>query len=233
MKLKEAQSELDMYSSEISSLEFSERKQHQTSHQLLDNDHKKISNELTMKKMQSSHVSETLIEISSMSKSDMLKKTLQHGDKMLHHRAVIGNNVLFMLKQGNMFVGDINDDIKEQNQRMMDMEEVVKDSQSSLKRVNELVGFFAKAFYKDMILKILIILIAVAIIAVVIASVAKKKPVTANSAIPANSTNPNTNPTPVRLLMENRLWVDNSYTPNTQLFEGSGTKSRRKRMFHH
>ena len=202
-KIKEVESELDLFNSEIQILDYSEQKGYKIIHDTLDNDLKRLKNEFEMKKMAGSHLEEELKNMGSMSQAEMQKKALAHGNKLLDARKERANNILFTLNQANMLVNDINDEIKEQNQRMMDMEEIIKDSQSALNRVNELVGFFAKAFYRDMILKCLIILIAIAIVAIAIASVAKKK-----AAIPQvtpqgtnNSTTPVT-PTVKRMLIQ-------------------------------
>lgn len=208
-KVKEIESELDLFNSEIQILDYSEQKEFKIIHDTLENDLKRLKNEFEMKRMQDSHLEEELKNVGNLSQAELQKKALAHGDKLLNARKERANNILFTLNQANMLVTDINDEIKEQNQRMMDMEEVIKDSQSTLKRANELVGFFAKAFYRDMILKLLIIFIAIAIVAIAIASVSKKKKATI-APIPTgtdNSTKPiPTIPVTKRLLERPSIW---------------------------
>jgi hypothetical protein len=209
-KISNIKSELDLYNSEIQILDHGEQKEHKITHDVLENDLKRIENEFEMKKMAGSHLQEELQNMGNMSQEDLQKKAIKHGDKLLNARKERANNILFTLNQANMLVTDINDEIREQNQRLMDMEEIIKDSQSTLVRANELVGFFAKAFYRDMFLKILIILIAIAIIALVVASVSKKK------AVKDANVTPTPAPTPKRLLMGSHAAAESGYLKNIQ-----------------
>lgn len=195
------ESELDMFDSEIQiEDDQATAKQYKSIYNVLQADLKRLKDEFEMKKMQGSHIQEELDKINSMSAEQLQSQAINHGDKLLAKRKERAHNILFTLNQANMMVADINDEIKEQNQRMMDMEEIIKDSQSSLNRANEMIGYFAKAFYRDIILKILIILIAIAVIAIIIASVAKKKDIKKDAAATTNSTTNSTTPVVKRLL---------------------------------
>lgn len=194
--------ELLMFDSEIQVEEDPQKvKQYKLICKTLQSDLARLKNEFEMKKMAGSHLQDELDNIKNMTADQLQAQAINHGDKLLAKRKEKAQNILFTIKQANILVSDINDEIKEQNQRMMDMEEIIKDSQSALNRANETIGYFAKAFYRDLFLKIMIILIAIAIIAVVVASVAKKKAITpANSSSTTNTTTPTT-PTTKRLLM--------------------------------
>lgn len=206
--IEKAKSEIDninnellMFDSEIQVEEDPQKaKQYKLICKTLQSDLARLKNEFEMKKMAGSHIQDELDNIKNMSAEQLQQQAINHGDKLLAKRKERAQNILFTIKQANILVSDINDEIKEQNQRMMDMEEIIKDSQSALNRANEVVGYFAKAFYRDIILKILIVLIAIAIIAVVIASVAKKKAVDTTNTTPTNNTTPTPTPTPKRLL---------------------------------
>lgn len=198
--IQNIESELDMFDSEIQIEDASTAKQYKSIFNVLQADLKRLKDEFEMKKMQGAHIQEELDKINSMSAEQLQSKAIDHGDKLLAKRNERAKNILFTINQANMMVADINDEIKEQNQRMMDMEEIIKDSQSSLNRANEMLGYFAKAFYRDIVLKILIILIALAVIAIIIASVAKKKDIKSTATAATNTTTNSTTPVVKRLL---------------------------------
>ena len=200
-EIDDISNELLMFDSEIQVEEDASRaKQYKTICKTLQSELTILKNEFEMKKMAGSHIQDELDNIKTMSAEQLQSQAINHGDKLLAKRKERAQNILFTIKQANILVSDINDEIKEQNQRMMDMEEIIKDSQSALNRANEVVGYFAKAFYRDIILKVLIVLIAIAIIAVVIASVAKKKDIKpATTTTEKNTTTPET-PVVKRLL---------------------------------
>jgi len=74
-------------------------------------------------------------------------------------------------------INDINKEIKEQNEKLLEMEDVIKESQSSLKRARELIGFFDQAFAKDMTLKIILFVIILVVLGVIVALVIQKSTV--------------------------------------------------------
>jgi len=205
-KSTEIESELDLFNAELAILDYAEQKEYKVVYQSLLQDFSRIKNALEMKKMDDGHLVDNIVDGVAMNPEEAQKKAIAHGDKLLAGSKERAQNILFMTKQANIMVADINDEIREQNQRMMDMEEIIKDSQSALNRANELVRYFARAFYRDIFLKILIVLIALAVIGITIASVANKK----STAVAANTTNNTTNNTVikrrVRLLKESNIW---------------------------
>lgn len=65
-------------------------------------------------------------------------------------------------------INDINKEIKEQNEKLLEMEDVIKESQSYLKRARELISYFDKAFAKDLTLKIILFVIIVVVLGIIV-----------------------------------------------------------------
>jgi len=103
------------------------------------------------------------------------RKVIGVGDIFQKKSKETAARVLAMIGDSNDVIQDINTEIKEQNQSLLEMEDVIKDSQSNLKRAAELVDYFDKAFAKDLFLKIMLFVIAAAILGVIGFSIYYKK----------------------------------------------------------
>lgn len=191
--LKDIRQELDIFNSEIQILsDYDEKKEYEKKYDICDSDCKRLENEFDMIRLNSSKIQGEIAQIGKMSEKDKQKRALKHGSNLLKDSKRRAENIKLMIGNANMLVTDINDEIKEQNQRMVEMEDLIKDAQSEIKRANQLVGFFAKAFYKDLFMKIAIAVVAILIIIICVASVAKNNKKKENE-------NPTPAPTPVRL----------------------------------
>ena len=166
--------DLDDFQLEITQLmDFQLQKEQDTVYELLDAHYRQLKENYGLAKLGVSEVADRVQETENLTEEQREQATIDHGTVMLKKTKDRAKRIEIMVGQANVLVTDINDEIKEQNQRMMEMEEVVKDSQSTLSRANQLVRFFARSFYKDMFLKVMIVLIAILIIAICIAAVSK------------------------------------------------------------
>lgn len=93
----------------------------------------------------------------------------------------------------NQKVGDINQELQTQNEKMMAAEETVKDIESTLKRARKLIAYFSEEFYKDKCIRILVSLIIVVLIAICVTFYIKKK--NGSSTSPVTTTGASTNST--------------------------------------
>ena len=116
----------------------------------------------------------TLNKARDMTEEEGQQMVIDHGRNLSKATKQKAENILNLVNDANLLADDINDEIREQNQRLLEMEDLIKDANSTLKRTNQLVNFFARAFYKDMCLKCMIVLIAIAILAIICVTAYKK-----------------------------------------------------------
>ena len=80
------------------------------------------------------------------------------------------DNIIQVVEQGNQLADQINLELDKQIEQLDRMEQTVKDTQSILKRANNLIRYFARQIYTDKIIMGLICLVVVAILVLIILS---------------------------------------------------------------
>ena len=80
------------------------------------------------------------------------------------------DNIIQVVEQGNQLADQINLELDKQIEQLDRMEQTVKDTQSILKRANNLIRYFARQIYTDKIIMGMICLIILAILVLVILS---------------------------------------------------------------
>ena len=75
-----------------------------------------------------------------------------------------------VVEQGNRLADEINLELDKQIEQLDRMEQTVKDTQSVLKRANQLIRYFFRQVYTDKIIMGLICCIVLAIVVIVIVS---------------------------------------------------------------
>ena len=61
---------------------------------------------------------------------------IDHGRNLGKATKQKAENILNLVNDANLLADDINDEIREQNQRLLEMEDLIKDANSTLKRTN-------------------------------------------------------------------------------------------------
>jgi len=117
---------------------------------------------------------EEIIEVQEMTQEQAVKTIGKIGDAKQRDNLKTAKNILGMIHDSQDVVKSINKEIKEQNAKLLESEEIIKDSQSALARAKKLVDYFDTAFAKDCFLKVMLGLIALAIIGVIIFSCLSK-----------------------------------------------------------
>lgn len=152
----------------------------------------------------------TINQAQNISESQAQKMVANKSRNLMKSAKARANNIRQIIDDTNLLANDINDEIREQNARLLEMDELVKEAQSTLNRTNQLVSFFAKAFYRDCCLKIMIVLITIAIVGVAVAAVIRK---TSGKKKEEDTPKPTPTPTPTpddknkRLLEEHAIRV--------------------------
>lgn len=80
------------------------------------------------------------------------------------------DNIIQVVEQGNQLADQINLELDKQIEQLDRMEQTVKDTQSILKRANNLIRYFARQVYTDKIIMGMICLIILAILVLIILS---------------------------------------------------------------
>lgn len=80
------------------------------------------------------------------------------------------DNIIGVVEQGNRLADEINLELDKQIEQLDRMENTVKETQSVLKRANNLIRYFARQVYTDKIIMGLICCIILAIVIIVIVS---------------------------------------------------------------
>lgn len=172
--ISEIKQDINTYTAEIEILDYSEAKIHRENckiHEaMLDN----LEGKFETAKMKARNIGGELAEMNQLDDNELQDRALKLGDKIFAQSKKRAVGILNMIKDSNDLVNDINKDIHEQNQKLMDMEDIIKESQSHLKRAAALINYFEKAFAKDICMKIMIILIALCIIGVIVFAVLGK-----------------------------------------------------------
>lgn len=117
---------------------------------------------------------EVIKEAMEMTEKQAVKQVAKIGDAIQRDSMKTAKNILGMIHESQDVVKDINKEILEQNAKLLESEEIIKDSQSALARASKLVDYFDRAFAKDIFLKIMLGLIALAIIGVIVFSCISK-----------------------------------------------------------
>lgn len=102
------------------------------------------------------------------------REYLNYGEKLIASMKKSAKSVISELDTNVNAINDINKEIKEQNETLLEMEDVIKESQSTLKRAKELIGFFDNAFAKDMTLKIILFVTIVVVLGIIVFLVIQK-----------------------------------------------------------
>lgn len=92
------------------------------------------------------------------------------GDKTQAQGNAALDNIISVVEQGNQLADQINLELDKQIEQLDRMEQTVKDTQSVLKRANQLIRYFARQVYTDKIIMGLICCIVLAIVIIVIVS---------------------------------------------------------------
>lgn len=108
------------------------------------------------------------VAIRGMDDGQVLKEAAKIGDAIQRDNLKTAKNILGMINDSQEVVKDINKEIKEQYAKLLECEDIIKDSQSALARAAKLVDYFDTAFAKDIFLKIMLGTIALAIIGVIV-----------------------------------------------------------------
>jgi len=122
-------------------------------------------------------IKEESVQEEEISPNNAQKKYLDYGESLIAGMKKSAKSVISELDTNVNAINDINKEIKEQNEKLLEMEDVIKESQSSLKRARELIGFFDQAFAKDMTLKIILFVIILVVLGVIVALVIQKSTV--------------------------------------------------------
>lgn len=182
---RELQNEVDLFGMEIEGLEdYEEKSEYSQNLKAFNERLKTLNDRFEMAILSNNHVLEEIQESNKLNEEEAFEKVQQHSRNLMTSAKERANAIRQMVDDANLLAQDINDEIREQNERLLEMEDLVKDAQSTLKRTQELVRFFARSFYNDLFVKIMIVLIGIAIIVVAILSVVKgRKKVAAEKAL--------------------------------------------------
>lgn len=89
----------------------------------------------------------------------------------------------------------LNQEITEQNYKLLKIDESVKESQSQMKRVTQMIDFFAKTFLKDKIIGLMTVLMFVLCLACILLIILQKSKGTSSTATPATNSTATSNTT--------------------------------------
>ena len=167
---KEAKEELQAYEANIELLEHREAKPFRETQKKYQATLEDLYEEF---KRAREHTTEEVIPaqaqaIRGMSDGQVLKEATKIGDAIQRDNLKTAKNILGMINDSQEVVKDINKEIKEQYAKLLECEDIIKDSQSALARAAKLVDYFDTAFAKDIFLKIMLGTIALAIIGVIV-----------------------------------------------------------------
>ena len=189
-EINELTESLTMYEAEIAILDSYDLKRHYDADRKVQSAiFENLKSQFDLAKMKARNIGEEQQNMVKIDEDEIVKQACKLGDKLFEKSIKRAKNILGNIKDSTALVADINVDIRAQNQKLLENEDIIADSQSHLKRAAVLVDYFSRAFYKDMVLKIMIFIISILIVGVIIFASMSKGSATQKSLAIKNTTN--------------------------------------------
>lgn len=166
--IDDIKNEINTYTAEIEIQDYSDAKVYRENCKLHEAKLDELISQFENQKNIARNINEEVAKMNEITDEEIEARAIKMGDKLYEKSKQKASSILAIIGESNEMVKDINAEIKAQNQKLLDMEDIIKDSQSNLKRATELVDFFGNTFLKDIIMKIVICIIAIAIIVVLV-----------------------------------------------------------------